>query len=119
MSLTPPRQYYIQGVTKQGRGFRPSDWAERLAGSDNAEIADMLGLENVLSELEALQKMHGDRFKPAAIFSRLIKEGRTTKEIAELLGMSVAAVDFHRNNIRKKLGLRNKKANLVSHLASM
>jgi len=33
MSLTPPRQYYIQGVTKQGRGFRPSDWAERLAGA--------------------------------------------------------------------------------------
>jgi DNA-binding CsgD family transcriptional regulator len=33
--------------------------------------------------------------------------------------MSVAAVDFHRNNIRKKLGLRNKKANLVSHLANM
>ena len=33
MSPTPPRQYYIQGVTKQGRGFRPSDWAERLAGA--------------------------------------------------------------------------------------
>lgn len=33
MSLTPPRQYYIQGVTKQGRSFRPSDWAERLAGA--------------------------------------------------------------------------------------
>ena len=49
----------------------------------------------------------------------LIKEGRTTKEIAELLGMSVAAIDFHRNNIRKKLGLRNKKANLISHLATM
>lgn len=32
-SFTPPRQYYIQGVTKQGRTFRPSDWAERLAGA--------------------------------------------------------------------------------------
>jgi hypothetical protein len=33
MPLTTPRQYYIQGVTKQGRTFRPSDWAERLAGA--------------------------------------------------------------------------------------
>ena len=29
----PPRQYYIQGVTKSGKTFRPSDWAERLAGA--------------------------------------------------------------------------------------
>jgi hypothetical protein len=33
MSLAKPRQFYIQGVTKQGRTFRPSDWAERLAGA--------------------------------------------------------------------------------------
>jgi hypothetical protein len=28
-----PRQYFIQGLTKDGRTFRPSDWAERLAGA--------------------------------------------------------------------------------------
>ena len=33
MPTSPPRQYYIQGVTAQGRDFRPSDWAERLAGA--------------------------------------------------------------------------------------
>ncbi len=33
MSLARPRQFYIQGVTKDGRSFRPSDWAERLAGA--------------------------------------------------------------------------------------
>lgn len=27
------RQYCIQGTTGQGRSFRPSDWAERLAGA--------------------------------------------------------------------------------------
>ncbi len=26
------KQVFIQGVTKDGRTFRPSDWAERLAG---------------------------------------------------------------------------------------
>ena len=34
---TPPsaavaKQLFIQGVTKDGKLFRPSDWAERLAG---------------------------------------------------------------------------------------
>jgi hypothetical protein len=28
-----PRQFYIHGITKDGRTFRPSDWAERLAGA--------------------------------------------------------------------------------------
>lgn len=28
-----PREVFIQGITKQGRTFRPSDWAERLAGA--------------------------------------------------------------------------------------
>lgn len=33
MSSTPPRQFHIQGITADGRPFRPSDWAERLAGA--------------------------------------------------------------------------------------
>jgi hypothetical protein len=31
--MTPPRQICIQGLTTEGRTFRPSDWAERLAGA--------------------------------------------------------------------------------------
>jgi hypothetical protein len=27
------REFIIQGITKDGRVFRPSDWAERLAGA--------------------------------------------------------------------------------------
>jgi DNA-binding CsgD family transcriptional regulator len=45
-----------------------------------------------------------------------IREGRTTKEMAELLNASARTVEVHRDNIRRKLGLRNKKANLKSHL---
>jgi Protein of unknown function (DUF3579) len=28
-----PREFFIQGLTLEGRPFRPSDWAERLAGA--------------------------------------------------------------------------------------
>jgi hypothetical protein len=28
-----PREVFIQGITKKGKTFRPSDWAERLAGA--------------------------------------------------------------------------------------
>jgi PAS domain S-box-containing protein len=48
-----------------------------------------------------------------------IKDGKTTKEIAELLNSSMRAIEFHRENLRKKLGLRNKKINLRSHLLSL
>ena len=33
ITATPPRRVLIRGVTRQGRTFRPSDWAERLAGA--------------------------------------------------------------------------------------
>ena len=31
--MAEPRKVFIQGLTKEGRAFRPSDWAERLAGT--------------------------------------------------------------------------------------
>ncbi len=33
MTQAKPRQFYIHGVTVEGRTFRPSDWSERLAGA--------------------------------------------------------------------------------------
>jgi len=49
----------------------------------------------------------------------LIKSGRTTKEAAELLGLSENTVQVHRHHIRSKLGLKHAKINLRSYLRSL
>jgi len=49
----------------------------------------------------------------------LVREGKTSKEIAGLLNISVSAVDFHRKKIRQKLKLTNEKSNLRSYLLSL
>jgi DNA-binding NarL/FixJ family response regulator len=49
----------------------------------------------------------------------LVRQGKTSKEIADLLNSSMRAVEFHRINLRKKLNLKEKKANLRSFLLSM
>ena len=38
-----PREFVIQGVTKDGRTFRPSDWAERLASAMSCFRPDSAG----------------------------------------------------------------------------
>ena len=49
----------------------------------------------------------------------MVREGKTSKEIAELLTISVSGVDFHRKQIRSKLDLTNEKSNLRSYLLSL
>jgi FixJ family two-component response regulator len=48
-----------------------------------------------------------------------IRQDKTTKEIAEVLNISESAVIFHRNNIRKKLGIVNHKVGLKPYLQSL
>lgn len=45
---------------------------------------------------------------------QLIAEGRAAKEIAHLLNISIKTVAFHRDNIKRKLGLRST-AELTKH----
>lgn len=51
--------------------------------------------------------------------SNLIKGGLRSKEISELLNVSYQTIDKHRRNIRKKLGISKKRANLTSFLQKL
>ncbi len=48
-----------------------------------------------------------------------IREGKTTKEIAEISHLSIRTIETHRFRIRKKLDLNNKKISLQSYLLSL
>lgn len=48
----------------------------------------------------------------------LIRQGKTTKEISSFLHTATSTVDFHRANIRKKIGLKGRRVNLQTHFQS-
>jgi DNA-binding CsgD family transcriptional regulator len=51
--------------------------------------------------------------------AHFVKEGASTKEIAQRLNLSTETISIHRKNIRKKIGVSGKKSNLRSILMSV
>ncbi len=49
----------------------------------------------------------------------LIKEDKSSKQIADLLNLSLTTVNFHRRNLRDKLGLKNRGTNLSIFLKTL
>ncbi|SDU19417.1 PAS domain S-box protein [Desulfobacula phenolica] len=50
--------------------------------------------------------------------ANMVKYGKTTKEIAQILNLSGKTVEFYRKRIRKKVGITNKSINLQTFLSS-
>ncbi len=77
-------------------------------------------LNEMISRLSSARYTKYIDFTPAEIrIADLICEGKNTKEIAALLGLAPSSIKWHRKNIRRKLGLTNKSANLYSYLNSL
>ncbi len=101
-------------------------YLEKLSNTslDNTQHAYLEIIESNLEDIVSPFSRHlSSRFwnlTPTEIkIANLIKQGKTTKDIAALLHLSPRTVDTHRKNIRKKLSLHGRKANLRSHLLSI
>ncbi len=91
----------------------------------NKEIShDSNEIANLIENLTAILHQDTDSFSTnlANLTPRehqicdLIRENRSSKEIAKMLNVSLSTIHKHREEIRKKLGLTNKKVNLASYL---
>jgi PAS domain S-box-containing protein len=77
-------------------------------------------LNDIVSPLMRSLSARLIRLSPTEIqVINLIKQGKTTKEIAETMNLATSTIDFHRNNIRSKFGIKNKKINLTSYLSTL
>lgn len=77
-------------------------------------------LEGITSQFVGrLSKANPDLTPTEIKVADLIRDGRTSKEIATLLNLSEGTIMFHRENIRKKLDLQHTRVNLASYLRSL
>jgi DNA-binding CsgD family transcriptional regulator len=59
------------------------------------------------------------RLTPTEIqIANMVKQGKTSKEIAEIMHLSPGTINIHRKNIRKKLDISHQKTNLQSLLST-
>lgn len=101
---------YLEMLAASSLSTRQKMWAETIRS----------GLENIISPLFSRFSSLKLQLTPSEMqIAALIRDGRTTKEIAHVQGCSVDAIEFHRKNIRKKLGITHRKVNLRTYLLSL
>lgn len=77
-------------------------------------------LNEIISPLSRHMSRHYLNFTPSEIqVANLVKEGKTTKDIARVLGLSPRTIEAVRYTIRRKLGIKKKRSNLRSYLLSI
>ncbi|WP_424934194.1 LuxR C-terminal-related transcriptional regulator [Amaricoccus macauensis] len=120
------RDEYDAKVLRQIKGLiLPTIGTLRARLSSDESATTYLGMleDNLLSITATLSGQLATAFETMTPseqeVAQLIMQGNTTKDIARMLSRETSTIEFHRNNIRKKLGLRKSGQNLRSKLRSM
>ncbi len=95
---------------------------QRLSAKQDLMILDLIesNLDQIASPfLQNLKLSHYKLTPRETEIASLVREGKSIKEVAELLSVTARTIEFYRNSLRKKLGLRNQKTNLRSHLLTL
>lgn len=94
----------------------------RLSSQQNISLLELIesNLNQITSPFLRNLKVSYYKLTPREIeIAALVQEGKSIKEIAELLNVTTRTVEFYRNSLREKLGLKNQKTNLRSHLLTL
>lgn len=94
---------------------------DRIPPSDRDYI---IWAENALKEItlpyiDALASKFSTLTPKQIELCLLVRDGRSSKEIARIMNISILTVNRHREAIRKKLGISNKSVNLTTYLCSI
>jgi DNA-binding CsgD family transcriptional regulator len=94
------------------------------SGLSESQMRALLLMKSLLGDITSpfIRKVSSEYlgFTPHEIqVASLIKEGKSSKEIAELLNISLNTVHTYRYKIRIKTGLKNYKVNLRSYLQTL
>jgi PAS domain S-box-containing protein len=101
---------YTEKLKKSGLGAKQMAYLNILESS----------LNDITSPFARKFSSKYSRLTPRELqIASLIKDGKTTKQIAELLNSSARTIESQRGSIRMKIGGKNKKTNLRSLLLSM
>lgn len=102
--------HYIEKLRNTGLDKKQAGYVDILESN----------LQSIISPFSRTLSHAYMNLTPAEIeIADLVRQGKSTKEMAELLNVSARTVEFHRKNIRRKLGIDQKKANLRTRLLSL
>ena len=77
------------------------------------------GLREITSTFSSELVQKYSNLTPTEIrVANLIRQGKKTKEIATCMNTATSTIDFHRANLRKKIGISDRSITLRSHLSS-
>ncbi|WP_329390162.1 response regulator transcription factor [Streptomyces sp. NBC_01351] len=119
LTMYDNEQYFFEALKAGAAGYVPKSVADRdLVEACRAAIRDepfiYPGAETTLIRNYLDRARQGDPLPPRAITEReeeilkLVAEGNSSKEIADILVISAKTVERHRANLLQKLGMRDR-----------